>query len=61
MHLDRLDSINFYNYLFIRRAGLAIKTCGTENSIESDRVLCALQITSPKSKRNSFPEEEILN
>ena len=33
-HLDQIEFINFFDYIFLRRINLAMDSCGQETSLE---------------------------
>jgi len=56
--MDEIYAITFYNFIFLRRVNLAMKTCGEVGTLSPNKIYCALAITSPRTKGIFTPEEK---
>ena len=56
--MDQPLGINFYGYIFLRKINLAMSECGINNVLQPHKLYCALQITSPRTRRLISPDEK---
>lgn len=47
-----------YDYVFLRRANLALTNCGDQGLLAPNKLFCGLSITSPRTRMISPPEEK---
>ena len=56
--MDRMASLTFADYLFIRKTAAAITTCGDAGYFLPAKLYCGLSITSPRAPVLTAPEEK---
>lgn len=61
-YMDRKDDMTFYDYLFLRKLVVAMKSCSDGGYFVPNKLYCGLAITTPRSPTvTSQVEKQIFN
>ena len=58
--MDRKDYITFYDYLFLRKLVVAMKTCSDGGYFAPNKLYCALAIITPRSPTVTSQTEKMI-
>ena len=58
--LDNSAGLTLFHYIFLRKVNYALDECGDNGYLRSNKIYCALAITSPRTRHLAAPEEKTL-
>jgi hypothetical protein len=58
--MDRVDDATFYDYLFLRKLVVAMKSCSDGGYFVPNKLYCGLAITSPRSPTVTSQTEKMI-
>jgi len=59
-YMDRKDNATFYDYLFLRKLVVAMKSCSDGGYFVPNKLYCGLAITSPRSPTVTAQTEKMI-
>lgn len=59
-YMDRVKDLTFYDYLFLRKLVVAMKSCSDGGYFVPNKLYCGLAITSPRSPTVTSPFEKMI-
>jgi len=58
-YMDTNDDINLYEYMFLRRVSLGMRSCSDVSGLSPNKIYCFLSIAVPRLKNITITEESM--